>query len=317
MDKVLVTGGNSFLGRYVCNNLVKKGFEVISTYRDLKDGQVVPGVKYLYCNMLTEASCYYLSADNDPSYILHLAGYNGNIQMNLKQPFEIFRQNTTIANNLFKNLHTCSNLKKVVSVVASCSYPEDQYFLYPTHIFDGPPNYTVECHGYAKRHLVLLSKYLKQQYGVDAATACITTMYGPQDSLDLGKTKVMMSLIKRLCDAKKNNDSEFVVWGTGQAYRQFIHVKDAAELLVSQLFKGTESDFPVNITPNGDILISDLVSKIVEIVGYEGKIMYDPSKPDGQFRKALIAESELVQNYKFIPLDEGIKETVEWYKNLV
>lgn len=312
-NTVFVTGGNSFFGKYVCQELLKHKYDVVASYYNNPNKNRIADVDYLYCNLTCCEETVSLIRYINPKYVIHLAGYNGNIQKNLTEPYEIFVQNTTMANMLYDGI-IGSKVETILSVLASCSYPAKYYELNSNTFLDGEPNYTVECHGYAKRHLHLLSRYIRQQHKINAINACVTTLYGPNDSLDLNKTKVMMSLIKRVCDAKKHGDESVEVWGNGQTYRQFIYVKDAARIFVDYLQQG-KGEAIYNIAPNNDILIKDLIKKIVEIVGYEGIIKYNTEKPNGQYKKQLMPNLEIDQNL-LTPLDEGIKETVKWYKNL-
>jgi len=311
--KVWVTGGNGFFGRHLTRELENQGYFVLSAHSSK-------------LNLLNYEDCIRFVYDYKPIYIIHAAGYNGGIKFNLENPFDIYDQNVRMGNNVIRIANEYK-VKKVVSIVTSCAYGEYTYsgdemnpfqpndLLRPEDFLSDKPNPTVECHGYAKRHLQLLSKYAHQQYGLNAVTACITTMYGPGDSTDLNRTKVMMALIKRFVDAKKEKAERVTCWGTGKPRRQFIYVKDAAKCVIKALEDYNNSSVPVNISPLGDIRLSQLVREIAWAVDYKGEIAWDHTKPDGQMKKELVPH-EMFKDFEFTGLTQGIKETIEWYQSL-
>lgn len=326
--KVLVTGATGFFGKHLCQELTKQGYYVIGIYLNN-----IPELDNYYISNLASLDgkaknhLHSICRLDKPDYIIHAAGYNGGIKFNLENPYDIYMKNVTMGTNII-NAAIEHKIKKVISIVTSCAYGEYcpvEYvgeidyelnnIMHPDTFMEGKPNPTVECHGYAKRHLQLLSKYAHQQYGLNAVTACITTMYGPGDSLDLNRTKVMMALIKRFVDAKKEKAERVTCWGTGQPRRQFIYVKDAAKCVVKALEDYNINDVPVNISPLGDTRLSQLVREIAWAVDYKGEIAWDYTKPDGQMKKELVPH-EMFKDFKFTGLTQGIKETIEWYQSL-
>jgi len=309
--KVLVTGAFGFFGQHLCEELKNQDY-------------IVYPKSHIGMNLLNYTQTFETLYEILPDYIIHAAGYNGGIKFNMDYPYDIFMKNTMMGNHLIEAAIQ-TRVKKVVSIVTSCAYGEYEYDevkgkelndkLYPEDFLSDKPNPTVECHGYAKRHLQLLSKYANQQYGLNAVTACITTMYGPGDSLDLQRTKVMMALIKKFVDAKNTKAERVDVWGTGKPRRQFIFVKDAAKCVIKALENYNNSDVPVNISPSGDIEIRKLCREIAWAVDYKGEIAFDYMKPDGQMKKELIPD-EMFKDFKFTDLTTGIKETVAWYQSL-
>jgi len=183
-------------------------------------------------------------------------------------------------------------------------------------LHSGPPNSSIESHGYAKRVLDIYSRQLRKQYGLNAINCILQNMYGPEDSLDLSKTKVVMSLVKRFLEAKRSNNDNVELWGSGRALRQFLYVKDAAEILVKLLQEYEEED-PINVSPDEEVSIKELAETIRGLTGFNGDIIWDKTKGDGQLRKRL-DNSKLKKyiDYNFTPLKVGLRETIEWYKNL-
>jgi len=309
--KVWVTGGTGFFGRHLCHELRLAGYETVVFSKDM-------------CDITNYNSCCGILESCKPDYIIHAAGYNGGIKFNMDYPYDIYERNVRMGSNII-DAATSYQTKKVLSVVTSCAYGEYGYdgakgaelklTLYPEDFLNDRPNPTVECHGYAKRHLQLLSKYAHQQYGLNAVTACITTMYGPGDSIDPNRTKVMMALVKKFCDAKNTKAERVDVWGTGKPRRQFIYVKDAAKCVIKALEDYNSHSVPVNISPSGDIEIRKLCREIAWAVEYKGEIAFDYTKPDGQMKKELIPDP-MFKDFKFTELSAGIKETIEWYQSL-
>ena len=309
----MVTGGNGFFGRYICKELLAADFEVVSTYHDNIKG-LLPGVIYEQCDLEIEDDIGDFIPWIKPDYVIHAAGYNGGIKFNIDNPYDIYSKNILMANNLFRALMRYKP-KKTVSIVASCAYDSSKQILLPHHILEGEPNHTVACHGYAKRHLQLLSRFALHQHGLDAVTACATTLYGPGDSVDPNKTKVMMALIKKFVDAKRNN-TDVEVWGTGRARRQFIFAKDAAKALKKVLFEYNDNYNPVHLCgTDGDITIMALCEIIKKVTEFQGNVIFNDNHPDGQMKKELYPSPEMF-GLQYTTLEEGIRETVNWYQNL-
>ena len=328
--RVLVTGASGFLGRH----LVKK-------LENMELSELILSKTPYGCNAevddwdLTrsdEVDELFISAveGGKIDYVFNLAGYNGNIQMNLKQPSTIFMQSTLMNLNMLQACHEW-DVGKVVSVVASCAYPheelvtyecgsqwEDREIMEEDDFFDGPPHPSVECHGYAKRNLQLASHFYNQQYNSQFCTVCPPTLYGPGDRLDPDRTKVMMALIKKICDAKRNNEPLVSFWGSGKPLREFMFVEDAANLLIQAALHYDCSQYPLNIGTGQETSISKLVEVICTLVGYSGEIWWDTSKPDGAYRKRLDTTKmeETLGKYDFVPFVDGIKQTISWYISL-
>lgn len=308
---LLVTGATGFLGTHVCNVLKERKIDYIGTTTQFHKAKN----NILHCNLLDSKAVSILFSMPTLHFtkVLHLAGFNGGISFNLKYPADIYFRNVQMFNNLCNEISKNLNHKeiKLYSILASCAYNSLSEYLKPEDLISGFPHKTVECHGYAKRHIYLLSKFLKEQYKIKTENITLPTLYGPGDSLDLERTKVMMALIKKIIDAQKT-DNKTIIYGSGIARRQFLYVKDAARILVDLI--GQSNDLvsnPFHIGETKDYSISELVEMIAKITGYTGEIVYDKTKPDGQLRKALMCDYK----YDYTSLEQGIKETVEWYKN--
>lgn len=308
---VLVTGGHGFLGRHLCRILRQEWHAtVISPSHDDFD--------------LTDLSQTWelLAGDCVFDTVFHCAGYNGGIFFNLRHGWDIFQINTRMALNL---IQVCASLPsigkkapRVVGVVASCAYGDTaEGILREGEFFRGLPHESVLGHGLAKRNLQLACRLAHEQQGLQAVCVCPPTLVGPGDSFDLERTKVAAALVRRFVDAQQGNLPGVTLPGTGLALREFLHVEDAARLLILAALCYDNPYFPLNL-PGEEISIRDLAELIADLVGYEGEIGWDTSRPDGQRRKRMDASEALRRGVSLnhpTPLVESLRQTIAWYRN--
>lgn len=316
--QVIVTGATGFIGTKLSELLRNKY------------GAVVHSLCHSGVSLTSWNETWKVFEECRPEYCFHLAGWNGGIVFNQLYPANIFVRNTIMGIHV---IDACCKLgvKKVVSTVASCAYPAscyrtvdgDQYYAkednqvcYENEFFDGPPHDSVACHAYAKRNLQLLSQFYNRDYGLEAVCACPATVYGPGDRFDSKRGKVMGALVKRFCDAVKNGEAAVTLRGTGAPLREFIYVDDVAELLVQTMIHYEDCEKPLNLGTGQEVSISDLASLIAAEAGFTGEILWDKSKPDGQYRKRLdlTRMRSVLPETDFVPLEEGISRTVQYYQ---
>ena len=298
---VLVTGGEGFLGRAIVDNLIEKEAKPIA----LRHGDV-------NLNDL-QTLIHYLNSVK-PDYCIHAAGYNGGIEFNRMYPADILFSNAVMGLNLH---HACewAGVKKLISIMTSCAYPDTgMEILEEDQFWNGLPNETIRAHGIAKRVLQAASEAYSKQYEFNSVSVCVTNLYGPNDTFNLVRTKVVGALIRKFVEAKHKEEEQVECWGTGSPMREFMYVDDAAEAIVQALQKYEDNTAPLNIGTGSDISIKQLVEYINEAVGYEGEIFWNTEKPDGQMKKLLSVE----KMKKYIDIEttdvkEGIAKTVEWY----
>ena len=252
----------------------------------------------------------------EPDYCIHCAGYNGGIQFNLANPAHILYTNTVMGLNVYEACRI-AEVKKLVSIMSSCAYPDTgMEVLNEKDFWNGPPNPTIKSHGIAKRILQVAAESYKKQHNLNAVTVCVTNLYGEFDTFNLERTKVVGALIRKVVESKIN-DSPFVqCLGTGKPKREFMYVRDAAEAISQSLEKYDDSFETLNIGTGKEITIKSLIEKIVKHVDYDGQISWDTSRPDGQMKKLLdTTKMQKILDLKTTDIDEGLQKTIAWYMN--
>jgi len=206
------------------------------------------------------------------------------------------------------------NVKKLVCFLSTCVFPSDvEYPLTEKKIHLGPPHNTNDSYSYAKRMAEVQIRAYREQYGLNYVTVIPTNIYGPNDNFDLDNGHVVPSLIHKCYLAKKNN-TPFKIWGSGKPLREFIFSKDVAKL-TEWVLDNYESDEPLILSTSEEVSIKDVVNLIVKHMSFTGEIIWESDKPDGQFRKPS-DNSKLLSHlpeFKFTSLDDGLKETIEWF----
>lgn len=304
---VMILGGYGFLGKTICE-ILKKETEA----KVIQVGHTTGNIKVELTNKnITNM----LFQDYRPDYVINCAGLSGNIKVHTDNPVEILTINTQIGDNVFA---ACNNyrVKKLVSIVTSCAYDCTKQICKEDEFLSGKPHETVFAHGYAKRHLFLLTKAYYQEYGFKSICICPDGLYGVGEEIN-ERTKFLGSLIKRFCDAINNKEEKVVVWGSGLPLREVINVQDAARQILRSLFLFNDYKLPLlNIGTNQERTITQYISLIKELSGFNGSVEYDKSKPDGQMRKSLDRnrQKQFLGEFPVISLESGIKETIEWYQ---
>ena len=315
LDKrVIVTGGAGFLGRYVVRKLRQLGTaEVIvprSKEYDLRDVKAIS-------QLLLDASLPIGNgqARKPVDTVIHLAARVGGIGANRAHPAEFFYDNLLMGVQL---LHECwrAGVSKFVGIGTICAYPKFTPVPFREEdLWNGYPEETNAPYGLAKKMLLVQSQAYRQQYRYNSIFLLPVNLYGPGDNFDPDSSHVIPALIKKCVDAKERGDQEIVVWGDGSPTREFLYVEDAAEGIVLAAERYDESE-PVNLGSAFEISIKELAETIARLTGFEGDIIWDPGKPNGQPRRKLDT-SRAEREFGFratIPFDVGLKRTVLWYR---
>jgi GDP-L-fucose synthase len=304
--KVIVTGGAGFLGSYVVKKLEERCCKEI----------FIPRSKEY--DLTKEEAIIRLLQKTKPDMIIHLAAVVGGICANRKNPGSFFYKNLMMGIQLIEQsrLH---NVKKFVAIGTICAYPK--YTPVPfkeEDLWNGYPEETNAPYGLAKKMMLVQLQAYRQQYGFNSIYLLPVNLYGPRDNFDPETSHVIPALIKKCVDAVNEGRDEIIVWGTGSATREFLYVEDCAEaiLLAAEKYNGVEA---VNIGSGFEISIKDLAELIAELTGYNGKFIWDKSKPDGQPRRCLdTTKAEKYFGFKAkTDFKEGLKKTIEWYKRIL
>ena len=303
--RVTVTGGAGFLGSHLVRKLKERGCKSI----------FVPKVEEYDLVKMEDIKRMY--DDSKPDIVIHLAGVVGGIGANRENPGKYFYDNLMMGTQLIETARQ-TGIEKFVALGTICCYPKFTPVPFKEEeLWNGYPEETNAPYGLAKKMLLVQSQAFRQQYGFNSIFLMPVNLYGPGDNFNPNTSHVIPALIKKCIDAMKNNEKEIVVWGTGKATREFLYVEDAAEGILLATEKYDKSG-PVNLGAGFEIHIKKLVELIVKLTGFNGKITWDSSKPDGQPRRCLDttkAEKEFEFKAK-TNFEEGLEKTIDWYKNI-
>jgi len=253
--------------------------------------------------------------DAKPDVVIHLAASVGGIGANRKNPGRFFYDNLMMGVQMMEQ-GRLFEIEKFVAIGTVCGYPKFTPVPFKEDdLWNGYPEETNAPYGLAKKMLLVQAQAYRQQYGFKAIYLVPVNLYGPEDNFDPESSHVIPALIKKCVDAVESREDRIVVWGTGQASREFLYVEDAAEGIVLATQKYNKPE-PLNIGAGFEIKIKDLVKLIAELTGFSGEIRWDTSKPDGQPRRRLDT-SKAKQEFGFeakTDFREGLRKTIEWYK---
>jgi GDP-L-fucose synthase len=301
--RIVVTGGAGFLGSYVIEGLQRRGCKNI----------LVPKIEEY--DLVQMDNIIRMYSDMKPDIVIHLAAVVGGIGANREHPGEFFYKNLMMGVQLIEQ-GRLNNIEKFVAIGTICAYPKFTPVPFMEEdLWDGYPEETNAPYGLAKKMLLVQSQSYRAEYGFNSIFLLPVNLYGPGDNFDPASSHVIPALIKKCVDAIESGADHIDCWGTGDVSREFIYASDAAEgiLLATELYNGAE---PVNIGAGFEITIKDLAEKIVRLTGFGGEIRWDPSKPDGQPRRCLDT-SRAKKLFGFeakMTFEEGLKTTIEWYK---
>ena len=297
--RILITGGTGMVGSAF--NSLKTEHELISTGSSKYD-------------LVSWYDTMCMIENIKPDAIIHLAAKVGGIRANLENQGDFYTINTMINTNVLRAAKNY-NVKKVVSLLSTCIYPDlVTYPLTEDQIHSGPPHNSNFAYAYAKRMLDIQSRAYRDQYGCNFITAVPNNLFGKNDNFDLQNSHVIPAIIRKVHEAKLE-EKDIILWGDGKSIREFTYSQDLAKILLFLLEKYDEP-YPINIGNNVQISIKSLAEMIADIMDFEGEIIWDTSKPKGQYKKPS-DNSKLLElgwkKNKYTNLRKALTDTCKWF----
>lgn len=300
--RVLVTGGSGFLGKAITRKLEESGVAAITTPRRRNyDLTRADDVEKVY-------------AEAAPDLVIHLAAKVGGIGANRATPSDIYVQNILMGTHVIEEARR-REVEKTIVAGTICAYPKFAPVPFSEDsLWDGYPEETNAPYGVAKKALLVHGQANREQYGQNVVYLLPVNLYGPGDKFHPSISHVIPALIKKFVEAKESSTDEVEVWGTGNATREFLYVEDCAQgfVLAAERYDGSD---PVNLGSGREVSIKDLSELIARLVGYDGELVWDTSKPDGQPRRQLdVTRAKDVLGFEAsTSLEEGLRKTIAWY----
>jgi GDP-L-fucose synthase len=301
-DKIFVAGHQGMVGSAIVRRFESEGFNNLLT-RD-----------HSQLDLANESAVAKFFAEERPTIVIVAAARVGGIKANDDFPVEFLLENLQIQNNVIRSAYE-SGVSKLLFLGSSCIYPKFAPQPIPeTALLSGPLEPTNEAYAIAKIAGIKLCQAYDREYGANFISAMPTNLYGPKDNFDLETSHVLPALIRKAHEAKMRKASELMVWGTGKPRREFLHVDDLASACLLLLEK-YESPEIINVGCGEDISIRELAELICDVVGFEGELAWDTSKPDGTPQKLLdLTKLRALGWQPAISLREGIAQTYDWFR---
>ncbi len=301
--RILVTGGAGFLGKQVVAELLNAGAN--------PDKITIPRSRH--CDLTVWENCQKAVANQD--IVIHLAAHVGGIGLNREKPAELFYDNLMMGTQLIHASYQ-AGVEKFTCVGTICAYPKFTPVPFKEEdIWNGYPEETNAPYGIAKKALLVQLEAYRNQYGFNGIYLLPVNLYGPEDNFDPRSSHVIPALIRKVHEAQKRGDRTLPVWGDGSPTREFLYSNDAARGIVmgTQMY---DSSDPINLGTNFEITIKDLTELICELMEFEGELVWETDKPNGQPRRCLDT-TKAKEAFGFtakMDLREGLKRTIEWYR---
>ena len=300
--KILVTGGNGFLGRVVVEKLTKLNVKSI----------ISPSSKEL--DLRLQSNCK--KAVHDVDVVFHLAGKGGGIEYMRNNPAETFYDNIMMGTQLINEAKN-ENVEKFIALGTVCSYPKFSSIPFTENNFwEGYPEETNAAYGLSKKMMTVQSEAYRNQFNFNSISVIPTNLFGPGDDFNANTSHVIPGIISKISKAMSTNSKEIILWGDGTPTRDFLYVDDAADGIILAGEKYNDS-YPLNLGAQKEISIKELANTISRLMNFDGKINWDTTKPNGQPRRC-VSNEMAEQKIGFIPkisLEDGLKKVITWHKS--
>lgn len=302
--EIYISGGNGFLGSHLVDRLVGEGVG--------RENIATPRSSQLDLRQFDHA----VEAVAGKKIVFHLAGNVGGIDYNQEHPGTLFYDNLMMGVNLIEACRRNGGVEKLVLVGTICSYPKFTELPFKEeNLWHGFPEETNAPYGIAKKSLLMMAQAYQQEFGLNSIYLLPVNLYGPRDHFDPRVSHVIPALIKKFVDARQQNSREVTAWGTGRATREFLYVEDAAEG-ITLAAEDLDILTPINLGSGMEISIKELTEMIADLVGFDGEIKWDATKPDGQPRRRLdtTKAKELFGFEAKTDFRTGLRQTIDWYR---
>lgn len=302
--RVLITGGTGFLGKHL-----------VAKLRTTEPAAIfAPGSKEY--DLVREANVIRIYEDTRPDLVIHMAAVVGGIGANRANPGKFFHDNLMMGVQMMEYARRY-NVEKFVALGTICAYPRNTPVPFKEEdLWNGYPEETNAPYGLAKKMLLVQANAYRLQYGFNAIYLLPVNLYGPGDNFDLNTSHVIPGMIRKCIDAIRKDAPQIVLWGTGSPTREFLYVEDCAEAITLAAERYNDAK-PVNLGSGREISIKDLATLIADMTGFRGTIVWDASQPDGQPRRMLDTQkAERFFGFRArTEFHEGLRRTIEWYRN--
>jgi GDP-L-fucose synthase len=302
-DRIVMTGGAGFLGQVVADQLKARGYHNL----------LVPRRKDF--ELTHEANAQRLYKEFRPDIVMHLAAEVGGIGANRDNPGRFFFANLAMGLHLIEQARV-NKIKKFVQIGSICAYPKFTPVPFrEENLWDGYPEETNAPYGVAKKSLLVMCQAYRQQYGLNSIYLLPVNLYGPRDNFHPHSSHVIPALIRKCVEARLDHAKQITAWGTGKVSREFLYVEDCAEAIILALEK-YDSPEPMNLGSGREITIKDLTELVAKLSRFEGEVIWDASKPDGQPRRCLDVSraQESIGFTARTTLEAGLKKTIDWFE---
>ena len=298
---IMVLGSTGFVGKAMVKRLKTEGVDYIAPTHE-------------ECDLQSKEVTLSLFERYNPDIVINLAAFLGGVHFGIKHAAEMFTNNMEMQINI---LEACRKykVKRLINPIGSCVYPGHLEVYEEDRLWDGPIHESVLPFAIAKKSFVVACEAYRKEYGLDSINLVMSNIYGPGDHFDEERAHAVGGMIKRLLDAKKNNDQEFVVYGTGKPIREWLYIDDAVDALYRAIDVQPIEGL-INVGERKGHSIKETAEIIADFVEFNGKLMFDDSWPDGAMVKTVDGHraQELLGWKVTMPFTEGLKNTVEWYK---
>jgi len=304
--RVLVTGGTGLVG---------KAIEAVVNENPI-EGESWTFLSSSDADLRNREQTVALFERHRPTHVIHLAAMVGGLFKNLRYKVEFYRENVLINDNVMECCRIF-NVQKLVSCLSTCVFPDKTtYPIDETMVHNGPPHDSNCGYAYAKRMIDVLNKCYKDEYGCNFTSIIPTNIFGPHDNFSIEDGHVIPGLIHKCYNAKKNN-TDLTIWGSGKPLRQFICSKDLARLTL-WVMRNYHSHDPIilSVGEEDEVSIGDVAHMVAKAMNFQGKVVFDTSKSDGQYKKTASNKKlmSLYPEFQFTPIEQGIQEACEWFE---